>query len=329
MAEPAQRSRIHYIHRLSFSARERLVGVFVLAGLAVVIGLMMIKGKTAHLFEERVTFNAVLQQAQGISTQSIVKVSGIEVGRVSAIDISDDNRIHLQFYVLERFHSLIRADSRAELSKLSILGDAIIEVTAGSPDQAIVPEGAFLAIEEPMSMDELMAEVTPLMNQIKASLENITQIVSALDPKKVETMAGDTFQTVANLRRITDEIAAGKGNIGQLVFDTAIVDQVSGNLNSVQQRIDELAPITAKGSDVAEGVEQLLQETRRAVVQVNEALLGISDELTRLPETMGKARRLMETTNETLDGAQRVWPLSKSITPPGNATALPPVPIND
>lgn len=52
--------RIHYIHRLSYSVRERLVGVFVLVALAVVFGLIFINSRTSHLFEERISYHAYL-----------------------------------------------------------------------------------------------------------------------------------------------------------------------------------------------------------------------------------------------------------------------------
>ncbi len=53
----------HYVHRVQYSTQERIVGVFVLAGLAIVIGLTVAKGQSTNFFEERITYHATLKNA--------------------------------------------------------------------------------------------------------------------------------------------------------------------------------------------------------------------------------------------------------------------------
>ena len=40
MADKNQRSHVHYIHQLSYTARERLVGAFVLVAIALVFSML-------------------------------------------------------------------------------------------------------------------------------------------------------------------------------------------------------------------------------------------------------------------------------------------------
>ncbi len=331
-----QRVRVHYIHRLSYSARERLVGLFVLVALAVVFTLIFINGKTAHLFEDRITYHAFLRNAQGITTESVVKVSGIEVGRISSLGISSDNKIRISMYVFERFAELVRADSKAALSKLSIVGNASIEITAGSPDQPLLPDGAILIVEEPLSVDELIAELTPVVEKVKAALENVTAIVAAVPPRAVESTTQDLAVSLANLRDITEQLSAGRGALGQAVYgqelESRVVNSVArleSSLSRADARLAELEPVVANVDAVAARTQKLagtldglVGETRALVGQMNTVMGTVSLELQQFPEIMTRMRLLLESTDRTLEGVQRVWPISSAIKPTTEETLI-------
>ena len=56
MAEPAsgqaRERRVHYIHSMSYTAQERVVGGFVIAGLIILLLMFAITRGTLELFEE-------------------------------------------------------------------------------------------------------------------------------------------------------------------------------------------------------------------------------------------------------------------------------------
>lgn len=52
MQDQNKRTRAHYIHRLSYSAQERLAGTFVLIAIALLVWLLVTSQKTQNLFEE-------------------------------------------------------------------------------------------------------------------------------------------------------------------------------------------------------------------------------------------------------------------------------------
>jgi len=114
------KKNIHYVHRLSFSNQERLAGAFVLLAIAALIALLMFRGTTLHLFEKRLYFVAYISNAEGLNTNTQVRISGIDVGRVRDIKLNNDNRFRIELYIYERFSGLVRADSVLSLSKLAI-----------------------------------------------------------------------------------------------------------------------------------------------------------------------------------------------------------------
>lgn len=339
----AQGQRVHYIHSLSYSARERLVGVFVLLALAVIFALIFINSRTTHLFESRITYHAYLKNAQGVNTDSVVKVSGIDVGRVTALDISADNQVHIELFVYERFHELIRADSKAALSKLSLFGNASIDIRAGSLQAAMLPEGATLSIEEPLSLDELMADLTPVMEKTKIIVEGVAALVQAIDPQEVKTTSQELSKTMTSLRAISEQVATGKGALGQVVYSREVEGNVVRSMASMEailakadQRLAEMEPlmkhaavITEEGQGLTRELAGLAAESKLLVNQMNTAMGTVNVELQQLPELVSRMKLLMEATDRTLQGMQRIWPLSSAVPEGQTDMVIKAQPAND
>ncbi len=343
MAQPNQQRRIHYIHDLNYTTQERVVGIFVLAAMAVILALILVNGRTRHLFERHVVYHAVLKNAQGVTTESVVKVSGIEVGRVSSIDISNDNRVRLTFYVYKRYRKLIRTDSKASLSKLSILGKASIDIEPGSSSAPLLPDGATLTIEEPLSLDELMAELTPVMANVKQIVEGLSVLVRAVNPDDIRTTSHELAQTMTGMRAISQQIASGKGAVGKAVFDAQggkdlvqSLTNLNAMLRNANQRLAEMKPvianataISADGRNMTKQLSALTAETTQLVEQMNTAMGTVNVELRQLPELMSRMKALMDSTDRTLQGMQRIWPLSSALPPQHQQTEIKARPANE
>ena len=261
--EKDPRHRVHYVHRLSYSFRERLVGVFVLGALVVIFGLIIVNSRTANLFESRITYHAYLKNAEGISTETIVKASGIEVGRVTGVDIARDNRIHVTFHVFERFRDLVREDSRAAIGKLSVLGQSTIKIEAGSTDQPLLAEGATIPVEEPLSLDELMAEVTPLVEKVGQAIEQLAEIVAAVDPEKVEQAVSSLSGMAGNLEQAGARIASGEGALGTIIYDEEFKQDFWGSWSAAEQAFTEASRRLELMEGIMSDVGDITQRTRR------------------------------------------------------------------
>lgn len=145
-------AKIHYIHSLSYSARDKIAGAFVLVALILVLSLFASKVKLSKIFDSVVNYQAVMKNAQGITAETAINISGLDVGRVSDIYLGNNNSVNVHFFVYQRFQSLVRADSTGEISRLSLVGDNIITIKAGSPDLPMLPDNAIIQIKEPDSL---------------------------------------------------------------------------------------------------------------------------------------------------------------------------------
>lgn len=323
--------------------RERLVGVFVLLSIAIVVSLVMAKGKTTHLFEDRITYHAFLRNAQGLAADSRVKVSGIEVGRVSSLGISRDNRIHVKFFVYEDFQNLIRSDSHGALSKLALVGDAVIEITSGSPELPVLPDGSEIEMEEPMTVDELLGELTPIMGKVKQTFDDVAEIVGAIEPEKINKSSADFAQTMANLNAVSTDIAKGQGVIGKALYDKQMERDVSESLHHLantmalaEKRLQELEPVFRNMDTLSSDSQALTQEltglvgdSRELVTQMNSAMGTINTEVQQLPELITRMQLVLESTDRMLEGMQRIWPISSAIVPTEAEKIIKVHPVNE
>lgn len=331
------KQRVHYVHKMSYSAQERLVGLFVLGALALVIALVFINGKTASLFKDKVYYSAYLKNADGVNNDTRVRVSGIVVGSVDSVDITDDNRILMNFYVLDRYQYLIREDSRAALVKLSVVGASTLDIKSGSIDEPVMMPGSFIDVDEPLSVDELLTEITPVIENVRISIDALAKIVTEIDSKSVGVASQDLTQTLANLRKVSDQIASGKGLVGQTVFDRdfeaqtlASIEALNRTLAATEQRMSQLGPImdntkvvTDEARVLSKELPQLTEETQRLVAQMNIALSTVNVELQQFPDLITRMKLLMEESERVLSGAQRIWPLSSAVEVPTESTVVP------
>src|SRR5689334_18162863 len=68
------KEQVHYIHRLNYTARERLVGVFVLTSILLLFLMLVFSKDAARLFAKKFTLHAYITNAQGVSTDTHVFV---------------------------------------------------------------------------------------------------------------------------------------------------------------------------------------------------------------------------------------------------------------
>jgi|GEM_PF-696828 len=364
MSDRQNNSRVHYIHRLSVAFQQRIVGVFVLAAVLVIAGLVLMQIQSSHLLDDRVVYDTYLANAQGISSETRVNISGIDVGQVESIDITDENKVHVRFFVYQRFQRLVRTDSKAELSKLSVIGNAVIIIRAGSHELPMMPPGSTIFTEEPMTIDELIANLTPAVTNLNTIVEKIAAVVEVIEPGQLKSTADDMSAIVSNMRQLSQQISEGRGLVGRLAYDQQLENQVSdvisdiggivrstapaarkldplvqdtqdliGAINENMQKIEALlVQAEARVREVAgvlQPAETLMNKSNRIADDVKVTSAVLSQEVRHLPDMINKMQNLLDSTNRTIQNAQQVWPLSTVIPPADSETRLPNQPLDD
>jgi len=334
-------SKVHYIHSLSYSARDRLVGGFVLVALLMVLGLFASKVKSSKIFDRVVHYQTVMKNAQGISAETIINISGIDVGRVSDIYFGDNNEVNIHFFVYKKFQGLVRADSRGEVGKLSLVGDNVIIIKAGSPNLPMLSDDAIIPVKEPDYLT--IAEITPALKKFATLIADLSQVIDAIDPKVVKDGSQNLRTVLADLRNLGDQVAEGKGSLGRIFYDKKQEQRVDNSLlllektlSGLLQRVDETRPMIANANKLAVESKRMLadatklsSESQQLIVDVRRSMNKVDQQLNHLPDLINTTQSVLESSEQTVKGAQSVhvfidnklWPFSPA-TKPANSGLL-------
>ena len=293
----------HYIHRTSYSFQEQIVGIFVLSAVIVMLALLFTLLKKQNIFEDYFIIYGRLNSAAGLSKETSVQISGFEVGRVSKIEITDNNDILITLSIARRYQKLIRTDSQIKISSLNttIIGRSIINITAGSPDKDIIAEGVEFRIQESASIEHVISEALTAMETLTGMVQDVSHLVSAVQPETISQALNSIRRTADNLEQLSRRLVSGEGLVGSMVYDDQLVEQVN------------------------ESILNLQKSTR----QLNELLAKFNSGADQIPEIMLDVQTVLDETEQTVDAAQRVWPISSAMSKENKTTIVNPLPAND
>ena len=156
----------------------------------------------------KTTFN----YAEGVKPDSIVKLSGIDVGRVEKIRFIYEPETKVELILALDKKAKVREDSIAFISTSGLIGDAYIGLTSGSPDKPFAKEGAILMSEDPVEMRKLMKKADVISEnldktlvEVKKLTENVTGVVSN-NKARIDNIASNLEQTSANFKEFSEDI---------------------------------------------------------------------------------------------------------------------------
>ncbi len=329
MSLEQERSHGHYVHRLTYSARERLVGAFILCAVLFLLALIGMNEKTLLLFETKHEYHVYFSSAKGLSTDTLVKVSGLEVGKVASLNLVDNNKIHATIHIYDRYGHLIRVGSEARLNRLAVIGTATIEINAGSPENRVLPEGAIIPAKETPSLDDL--------------IEGLAYLVNMDDTGSTTSMLTELSIAIDNLKTVTGRIRSGEGALGTLIYGEEFHD----NLSSAVAHLDH---VMTTASDSVTGIKPLIADTRAVVrdvrdateklpnvvatandaaIKIDTALTVLNAELQQFPDVLVRLNLVLEEATRVLEAMQRVWPISSAVRPKGEQQLIKVQPVNE
>jgi len=196
--------------RSSFITWDQLkVGVLIVVAL-LILGMAIIKlGQAGNLFGKRYRLVAFVANASGLRLGGPVTVAGQLAGSVKEIeflppDADTTRNLKLVVEVDREVSDQVRADSRASIKQMGVLGDKVFEISPGTPRYRVLREGDTLTIVPSMDFEGVVQQASGAINEV-VGLTN-------------------------DLRKMTTAITRGDGTLGQLVTNRALYDQLNTTL---------------------------------------------------------------------------------------------------
>jgi len=229
------------------------VGIFVLAGLAVLAFLILNSTGDFNPFEKKLRLKARFAAADGLREGSEVQLAGVKIGKVEDVvllppDSPEDYKVEALMAVDSELNGRpiserIRTDSTAQLVATSILAnDKMINVTPGSSKGAPVSENHVLESTEAISINQLTKTGNDLLEQINKLAVPANQILNKANQgegtlgrivndeslyKNLDTTVAETRLTMAKLQTTLEKVNRGNGTAGKLLNDPQLYNSLN------------------------------------------------------------------------------------------------------
>lgn len=134
---------------------EIAVGIFVLIGLACLAYLAVHLGEM-EWFGRGYRVIAEFDNISGLKVGAPVEVAGVEVGRVEAIQVTEDDMARLVLSLNKGVK--IHDDAIASIRTKGIIGDKFVKLSPGGSDRLIPPGGKIRDTESAVEWEELISK---------------------------------------------------------------------------------------------------------------------------------------------------------------------------
>lgn len=293
-----------------FYERNRLVIGAIGIGVTLALMFASVNYQKLPFFNTDKTYSAYFAQAGGLTTESKVRVSGFEAGRVSDIEL-DGPRVLVTFTV----HKNIRLGDRAEAAiKLeTLLGNKILEVNPRGDGQLAHPiplDRTTSPYELPEALGDLSKTISGLdTNQLSNSLGMLSDEFANTAPNLRAAVAGvgrfsqtlnerdEELRTLLeNARKATSVLAERSEKVVDLVVSTnsllaelrtqsSALDQISNNLSALAQQVkgfveenrEPLRPALDKLNGVLSMLDNRKTELQTAIKGLNRYALSLGE----------------------------------------------------
>lgn len=310
--------KMHYSHRLSSARIAQIVGAFVivpLLGLAVV-GLFM--AKSAHLFEDTFLLHTSLSNSYGLEPGNHVLMSGIPIGKVLAVEFTDEGAIDVTFELLARYGALVKEDSVASLTKSAIImGASQVEISMGSKDKPALADGAFIRAQEPKDYLALLEDVKgEFEREVKPVIESVHRTVDRVEEvtKEVQQAVQTGNRVLANVEQVSRElpalVASAQRSAASIERTTASLQEITGSVKKTLAVADGAAADVRRATSKLPAIMDATQEAVNNIKATSEAVKGATKEM---PKIMHTAQAALDDVNTILRGAKKTFPVSTMV----------------
>ena len=302
--------KLHYAHKLSGGRIAQIVGMFVLVALLGLVAAGIFKAKAEHVFEEKYRLHAMVKHSHGLGPGAAVLVSGIPIGKVDAVEFTEDGTIDVTLLLLSKYQDKVREDSVASVTSSGLfVGQPQVEIAMGSRIKTILYDGATIHAVEPRDLAELVTDVKPVLESVQRTLLRVDEITKDVQAR-VQTAGQAVAQVEQATRALPEVMASIQRAVGSVERTTAalpeLTDSVKKTIATVEGATGDVRAATRK----LPGLVEAAQDAVNNVKSTTQSLKGISKDL--LPIVQG-AHETLDDVNTIVRGAKKTFPVSAFI----------------
>ena len=249
------------------SSIARKVGLFALIGL-VLIGFLLVNfSRGAAFWKPHYSIVVRAEGVGGLKRGAFVLMSGVQVGIVDDLILSDDGRSVLIDCTIEKRYE-IHQDARFEIEQSGFLGDQYVAVTPTLNASPIMREGSTIIAAKPFNLQEAARKAVGLMERLDGAAAKLDSAVGRVDKILLsEATLVDLTNTIANARHLSERAELTVQHVDDLVQTNAgAIGGSLSNFNAFSAKLNDfslrLQGFTDQLSGVASNADSLITANR-------------------------------------------------------------------
>ena len=259
-----------------------LVLLFFTAAIIVVFGQMR--------FDRTTGYSAIFSNTSGLRAGQFVRASGVEVGKVSKIELIDGgSKVRVDFNV-QRSLQLFDGTTAA-VRYLNLIGDRYMELKRGDSDKRL-PAGGTIPLERTqpaLDLDALIGGFRPVFR--------------ALDPDKVNNIAQSIITIFQGQGGTINDILDQTASLTSALADKdQAIGEVIKNLNTV---LDTAVKHQQQFDETLQNFEKLVTGLKNREDPIASSVANISDAAGTIGDLLSDNRPLLQSTVTYLEGVQQ------------------------
>ncbi|MCX7977949.1 MAG: MlaD family protein [Bdellovibrionaceae bacterium] len=281
--------------RVRFNKFERVAGLFIgVAILGSIMAALSIAVKQGW-FEPKIYFHTTFQNADGVHTGTLVQMSGLRAGSVDDVELQEDNKIKVTFYILGKFRDRVKTDSRAQLIRPFVIGDRVLDVTVGSPGAPLLPENEYMAANETLDIMTIMSgkTVSHHLSKLTSMVENLSNLAQALLSRERTESFVSIFDRISPLIDNLNVLSTEFIKLGRQATHQENLKHVLSNANKLTHDLNLIIPgIVEANPGAGREIGSLIGRLNAISAEMNQMMAELG------PDGPAAARRAYEALNE-------------------------------
>ena len=282
------------------------VGLFVFTALAIFITIIYLIGSKDNLFKTKTTITTSFNDIRGVVVGNNVRFSGINVGKVSDINVVSDKEVVLELSIVKEYARFIYKDALVEINQDGRMGSKLINITSGHSSAGKIEEGTHLKGKEGIDIENMLYEVHDILVEAGDAVASLKSIAGKIDSGEGDLaklvnddvlsteLTATTRQlntTLATVEQITKNMTTGEGDIARLINSnelTSQAHQLLGNLNEAVEkthRVAENLETTSRQINYGEGAVNLLLNNKNTAQNIDTTILKLQNSLNEFDKT--------------------------------------------
>jgi phospholipid/cholesterol/gamma-HCH transport system substrate-binding protein len=277
----------------------------------------------AEAFKHGKHISAQFDSAQDLKVGDRVKMAGVEIGRVEDIELVT-NKVSVVMRLSPK--AVVKTDSKATIKFTGLMGQNFVAIDFGSPNAPVADEGAIITTVEQPDLSAIMAK----MDDAASGIKNMT---STFTPDTINNLLGpltdflkqnsaNLTATIANVKNVSSQIAAGQGTIGKLIYEDSLYLSAMSTVSNLQETANSARLVISNVSS-GQGTlgklltdDKLYTETTGAMTNFNQVLQKVNQgngtigKLVNDQEFYKGAKLSLQKIDKMADGLEDTGPLS-------------------